>query len=104
NSRNRLTPLSEAKPRIRRRTNTSRRSRADTLERTSITLKDADRAALQKLSMFFIERGYHRVQTSSLVQLALQVTAELLEDCEDTVIDTHEKIRSGDRRKSRGSV
>ena len=102
NHRSRLTPLSEAKPRIRRRSTTSRRSRADTLERTSITLKEADRAALQKLSLFFIGRGYHRVQTSSLVQLALQVTAELLDDCEDTVIDTHEKIRSGDRRKTRG--
>ncbi len=70
------------------------------LERTSITLKTPDRDALRALTLFLVEQGRQHVQTSTVIQAALQFTAGHLATEKNEFLDTFERVRSADRRKA----
>jgi hypothetical protein len=69
------------------------------LERTSITLKTPDREALRTLTLFLVQQGQQHVQTSTIIQAALQFSAAHLVMEKEEFLETFERVRSADRRK-----
>jgi hypothetical protein len=69
------------------------------LERTSITLKAPDREALRTLTLFLVQQGRQHVQTSTVIQAALQFSAAHLVTEKDEFLGTFERVRNADRRK-----
>lgn len=69
------------------------------LERTSITLKSPDRDALKALTLFLVQQGRQHVQTSTIIQAALQFSAGYLSEKKDEFLSAFERVRSADRRK-----
>lgn len=69
------------------------------LERTSITLKTPDREALKALTLFLVNQGQQHVQTSTVIQAALQFTAAHLPGKSGEFLGTFERVRHADRRK-----
>jgi len=69
------------------------------LERTSITLKAPDREALKALTLFLVQQGRQHVQTSTIIQAALQFSAGHLSEKKDEFLGAFERVRSADRRK-----
>lgn len=70
------------------------------LERTSITLKTPDRDALRALTLFLIQEGQQHVQTSTVIQAALQFAAAQLGDDGAGFLAAFEAARRADRRKT----
>lgn len=70
------------------------------LERTSITLKAPDREALRALTLFLIQEGQQHVQTSTVIQAALQFAAAQLGDDSAGFLAAFEAARRADRRKT----
>lgn len=69
------------------------------LERTSITLKTPDREALKALTLFLMHEGQQHVQTSTVIQAALQYSAAHLEGGNGEFLAAFEGVRRADRRK-----
>lgn len=69
------------------------------LERTSITLKTPDREALKALTLFLMHEGQQHVQTSTVIQAALQFSAARLEGNNGEFLAAFEGVRRADRRK-----
>lgn len=70
------------------------------LERTSITLKAPDRDALRSLTLFLVQEGQQHVQTSTVIQAALQFAASRLGDNSQAFLAAFEAARRADRRKT----
>lgn len=70
------------------------------LERTSITLKTPDRDALRNLTLFLVQQGQQHVQTSTVIQAALQFAAGHLGERGEHFLASFENARRADRRKT----
>ncbi len=70
------------------------------LERTSITLKAPDRDALRALTLFLVQEGQQHVQTSTVIQAALQFAASQLGENSQFFLAAFEAARRADRRKT----
>ncbi|HQF60748.1 MAG TPA: hypothetical protein PKW77_16255 [Verrucomicrobiota bacterium] len=70
------------------------------LERTSITLKAPDRDALRSLTLFLVQEGQQHVQTSTVIQAALQFAASRLGENSRDFLAAFEAARRADRRKT----
>lgn len=70
------------------------------LERTSITLKAPDRDALRSLTLFLVQEGQQHVQTSTVIQAALQFAASQLGENSQFFLAAFEAARRADRRKT----
>jgi hypothetical protein len=69
------------------------------LERTTITLKTGDNAALSELQTFLMQRDRKAASTSTIIRLALLYTKQALTSDADALAKVYTQILKGDGRR-----
>lgn len=69
------------------------------LLRTSITLRQEDQEAIQKFITFLAQNGFRQLSTSTVIQIALQVTNKNILKLEHDFIAIYQSVLKSDNRR-----